>query len=667
MRKRGEITVFLSLTMVCILSLLLGLLESARLSGARLYMRMAADSAAASVMSQYNRGLWERYGLLFLEQESEQAAVQSFESFLEPYLRQENLYPMRLKKAETVRQVFMEEENGLALEKEIASCMKYRISEAATDSAGFVREAAEAVRQGDFGSMMESARRAGKQTRKLMTIRRRAEAAIEKLHKRKAALQKAVSNKRAGSLKSGIRKFEHDIRRFSACVDAYGKEAEKLAGCRQGLAGQRDREDRIPDSGSGSGQAAEMRTWEISAYEQAAEAAERELSEYREAERKLLSAMENADAVKDLLEEAEHADEDGEETDPDWGKIEDLVDNMELPDSRQGISDGAEKAEPLSRLEKLLDADILKLALSPGTEVSDRRASMSGIPSQRMPEGKHGWGNRQKGRNNPKMVRSRELDGPKPVRSRNQSGGQKPGDGEIGDFLRQAWINEYIFLSFGGFSEKTAGESELLYEREYLLCGKAKDRDNLRGTAERLLAVRGAANLMYLLSSPEKKAQAEALAAAISIGNAPVGFLLSFLILTLWAFGESVADVKKLFSGGSVPIWKTDGTWNTDLDGLLALRFLEADTGSLSGEGTADRSDSWGYKDYMRILFFVLDRKTRNYRMMDLIQWNLRKSQSDFSVADCVYETEFRAEIAQRHVFLKFGELTGAVTASAGY
>ena len=65
MRYRGEITVFLSLTILCVMSLMLGLLESARTAGARLYLRMASDSAVSSVMSYYNRNLWDRYQLLY--------------------------------------------------------------------------------------------------------------------------------------------------------------------------------------------------------------------------------------------------------------------------------------------------------------------------------------------------------------------------------------------------------------------------------------------------------------------------------------------------------------------------------------------------------------------------------------------------------------------------
>ena len=63
----------------------------------------------------------------------------------------------------------------------------------------------------------------------------------------------------------------------------------------------------------------------------------------------------------------------------------------------------------------------------------------------------------------------------------------------------------------------------------------------------KLLAVRGALNLFYLLGAQDKKAQADALAAAVSAGYAPVQFILSFFILTLWALGEAVLDVRGAF------------------------------------------------------------------------------------------------------------------------
>ena len=82
MKKRGEITVFLSLSIVCILSLLMGLLESARTVGAGLYLNMAVNSAMSSLMSRYNRNLWDTYRLLFLEYESEAAVLEAFDDYL---------------------------------------------------------------------------------------------------------------------------------------------------------------------------------------------------------------------------------------------------------------------------------------------------------------------------------------------------------------------------------------------------------------------------------------------------------------------------------------------------------------------------------------------------------------------------------------------------------
>ncbi len=67
MRHRGEVTVFLTMILVSIMTLLLVVVESARETGARLYLQMAADSSMDSVRAQYHRGLWGKYRILGLE------------------------------------------------------------------------------------------------------------------------------------------------------------------------------------------------------------------------------------------------------------------------------------------------------------------------------------------------------------------------------------------------------------------------------------------------------------------------------------------------------------------------------------------------------------------------------------------------------------------------
>ncbi len=146
MKKRGEITVFLSLTLVCILSLFMGLLESARTAGARLYLTMAANSAMASVMSQYNRNLWDMYHLLFLEYESPEAIGRSFDTYLDFYLEQENLYPMKRKSREVTAILNMQDHAGKPLEDGILSYVRYRLPDIAGDLSGVAESARDASR-----------------------------------------------------------------------------------------------------------------------------------------------------------------------------------------------------------------------------------------------------------------------------------------------------------------------------------------------------------------------------------------------------------------------------------------------------------------------------------------------------------------------------------------
>ena len=64
--RRGEITVFLSLILICVCGLVCGLLESARTAAARCYLQTAAFSAMDSLFSQYHRTLWEEYRIFGL-------------------------------------------------------------------------------------------------------------------------------------------------------------------------------------------------------------------------------------------------------------------------------------------------------------------------------------------------------------------------------------------------------------------------------------------------------------------------------------------------------------------------------------------------------------------------------------------------------------------------
>lgn len=607
MEKRGEITVFLSLILVCTISLLLGILESARTAGSRLYLRMAADSAMDSLMSQYNRNLWEMYRLLFLEYETEDAVRYSYESYLDYYMNQKNFYPMRRRQSEITDVVLMEENGAEALEEEILDYIKYRLPDVAANLSGIAQIPEETARAGDFRELLNICRRAGKKTRKLEKARKKVEDLLKKMQKTYELAYEAASDHREGRFRSETETLMRQIKTFPGYVDGYEKEEKALQMYLEELKTQNSVEDT---------EAAAAMSQEIMAYEGAAEEAGQCLLMYKEMEKTLEENQAFLNEALELLDEPERVsegngeDDEEEEAEPDWEAVLSSLENVKIPVSPYIGERDSEKAAAVDRLEELLDQDLLSLVLPEGTVISNRQASGKGIPSSRF----------------------------------------NTGDSDTGNPLRTLLINEYVFLYFDSFMEKSreAGLPEvrtLAYEQEYMLGGKTTDRENLKTVAERLLAVRGALNLLYLLSSPEKKSSADALAAAISAGSAPVQVVLSFFILSLWAFGESVSDLRILFSGGKVPVWKSEMSWKLELDELLSLEFLKSDA-EKGGQG-------YDYEDYMRVLFLMQDRQQKNFRMMDLIEWNVRTRQKDFSIASCAREFEIKTEVLQRHMFFQ--------------
>jgi len=665
MRKQGEITVFLSLTLVCILSLCMGLLESARTAGARLYLSMAANSAMASVMSQYNRNLWDMYRLLYLEYESEGAIERSFEEYLNFYLEQENFYPMKLEETEITKLVTMTEDGGKALEDGILSYVKYRLPDIAADLSGLAEDVAEASKVGDFRTLFKVCREAGKKTRKLEKARRNLETALTDMEKLKEKAEDAAARERKGKFEDNGKKLLKKLRNFSGLVDKYEEEILKISAHRSETGEQGSSEEMSGASGTNgaaAGGAAAMDSaaagemgLELAAYGNVEEAAREMLAQYREMEQVLDDSRESLEEALEILKDGnsdEGSDDDFSEEDSegeeeiDWDSIQECMEAVEIPEGSKSGAVDREKSAALDRLEEVLDGNWLSLVLPEGAKVSGKRVSLKGS----LAAGKSGAAERAAASGGDSWTAGLA----------DQSGSV----GEDRSLLEKFLVQEYIFLYFDSFlgpckDRKPLENQVLLYEQEYLLCGKSSDKENLEGTVERLLMLRGAMNLLYLINDAGKKSQADELALAVSGGNAPVQFILSFFILTLWALGEAIWDVRCLMEGGKVSFWKNEGTWKLGLEGLLALDFL-------NGKAESNTSGS-DYKDYLRILFFLENRQLKNYRMMDVIQWNVRKKQSDFAAADCAYQIEIKTEVMQKHLFLLKNEYKGTVDTAWSY
>lgn len=186
-------------------------------------------------------------------------------------------------------------------------------------------------------------------------------------------------------------------------------------------------------------------------------------------------------------------------------------------------------------------------------------------------------------------------------------------DDWYGRILFQEYLMKY-FSSYVNAKEEVC----LRYELEYLIEGKATDKENLSGIATKLLAIREAANFVYLQTDTAKKSEAFTLATLIA-GVSANPLLVKALqegILAAWAFAESVSDVRTIFAGKRIPLIKTAKDWSMDVKGLAAdQKFEEA------------KEDARGlsYEDYLRILLYLGSRNQQCMRAMDLIEQNLRQ------------------------------------------
>ena len=200
------------------------------------------------------------------------------------------------------------------------------------------------------------------------------------------------------------------------------------------------------------------------------------------------------------------------------------------------------------------------------------------------------------------------------------AGGESGKRGTAGDVwtagLERALLDAYAAHFFTRFGQEKTGSVH--YEQEYLLQGNASERENLKHTVNELLAVREAVNLAALYADSEKRSEAEALALAITglAGITPITAAASFFIMTVWAFAESVADVKVLLAGGKIPFFKQPGEWQISLSALTekgASIFLETGTDPSLKNGTDD--SGLDYQDWLKLFFLIQGKSRFCYRM----------------------------------------------------
>lgn len=220
------------------------------------------------------------------------------------------------------------------------------------------------------------------------------------------------------------------------------------------------------------------------------------------------------------------------------------------------------------------------------------------------------------------------------------------------DRLNSLIVNEYILEHFkqaavsDGVDEKRT--TQLQYETEYIICGHRDDRDNLLDVVNRIILIRTALNTAYLMTDAEKGSQVHTLAASLTAILPFMEPVVYMLIMTAWGYAESIADVRDLLAGGSVPLMKNRTTWKLSLTALMDGKLEE----------TGRRSEGMDYSDYLRILLLATKRNSKYERIENILQANIRLEENykEFSIRQCFYGLTCYFEFS---AWTLFGSYTG--------
>lgn len=218
-------------------------------------------------------------------------------------------------------------------------------------------------------------------------------------------------------------------------------------------------------------------------------------------------------------------------------------------------------------------------------------------------------------------------------------------------------FKNYLFLTFGNALDQKERKG-LLYEIEYILGGYKSDRQNLKSVCGELLNIRWADNFSWIIQDQGKRKEAEKIIRdrrkksetekkkeekkeekaeiekEIQKDDAgkekkleKVDEITTEMILLLWAYQESLNDVKKLLSGGSVPFQKRSQDWE-----VQSIELWKPDN-SIKTQKT---EEGWDYEDYLWLLLEMKQILNLPMKVLDLIEWEMKSREgTEYFRADC--------------------------------
>lgn len=612
MKQRGEITVFLSMCLLCVSALLCVMLESARMAGSRYYFQVAVNSGVDTLFSCYHRQLWEEYQILGLEYASKEELAEELSVFINQYLSVENWYPMALEAVDIKHVSGLADEEGDILAEEVLSCIKFCAinqfmiePEQGEQLLKDITEAAGAgVLAGEYSRQEKEVRKLEQAVQDLLENVQEQEQGMEKI---KTALEEGDEEAFFSISKS----YKKTAKIYSRLVTSYEKRAKELA--------DKQNEAKLtikaikPDLQENRGELFEQQWIPYETYikEQRYQEfiTQQEIVEKNLALLKEIEILVEETVNKEENEKFEQLEHSLEEAAKLW--TEQYINSKIVTTANSGDK---EKRNLLEQVQRMVEGGLLRLVLPEDMDISQEVIYTGQLPSII-------------------LEKSQDL----------SQKSDRPGR----TFMERVLIDEYCGYFFpNALSQK---KHRLNYELEYLLQGQATDRENLEKTIREVFAVRQGLNLIHILSDSQKREEAKALALVIAggIGIGPLVDIMACLVMSIWAMGESIQDLRILMSGGKIPLWKQNKDWNVSLEGLLEIGKNQLPDIDI----TKEDEKGFSYEGYLKLLLLKEKPETKHMRMLDLMQLNIEQHQPGFQIQNCAYYADIQGKAYGKYVF----------------
>lgn len=658
-RKRAEITVFLSLTLLVILALAGTMVEVTRGKVCQIYGRRTLKAATDSLLTEYSRPLYEQYQLFFIED-----AGKSFEKSIAEYAadilepdgilgKRMDLYAGALVDVKVDEKRYVGDDGCEAMKEQICAYMKRRL--AADELEQFCKKAEPPERLEETAGELEQKAEDEKEA--------------AELDKKLLELMKLVDGVSCSGGK--ISGQDYFVKMFCS-----GKKRSESLGITEASVWDAIKENVVAVDR------------ELDRVSESKEERKAFLSKVREADKRLKKAQKLAESMGKSLEKSGISSDATtffstnhrilSETEKILQK--DTVGAEEISGLKQlwrtydttgivfdytgaGTQGGAEN--PLDYFKKAISGGLSKLVVKEDQTLSGKNVT-DADHYKKLYEGK-----------------KKEDDYSEAVQDFANNEEVKL-QGAVKDLAHISTTDfmlvQYMSRYFSTVNKSASNRKKRLdYEWEYIVCGEKSDKENLEQVLNRIVLMRTVINsgVLFASSSKRETTYAAALAVVGFTGMEPLVRLTQTVFTILWGMAESLVDVAALLQEKEVPLIKTEKNLKVDFADLFQISRPYI-MGKVKTFSEASRTD-FGYEEYLMLFMAGNGSDVMCYRMMDLMEWNIKDNDfQGFNLGICVdsftvsgdfsFETKFfRLPFIQNMLDRKLEQFNRGMRIYAGY